>query len=160
MPRPRDMLPVSQGFPQYQQKRAAPVELTTYTLEATIIALKLELDGDYHMVIQGVSSRTMVAEVPTPTVEFIGDSPWRKQIALVRDAVDRKIVGSPSAQKVARGGAAHSAGDSTFAAPGPPKTSRVRIIGLGFFDVVQGQLGMAPNGIELHPVIGIQFLDR
>lgn len=69
------MLPVSQGFPQYQQKRAAPVELTTYTLEATIIALKLELDGDYHMVIQGVSSRTMVAEVPTPTVEFIGDSP-------------------------------------------------------------------------------------
>src|SRR5712692_8678211 len=61
LPRPHDMLPASQDFPQYQQKRAAPDELTIYTLDATITALKSELDGDYHLVLQGASGRTMVA---------------------------------------------------------------------------------------------------
>ncbi len=153
LPRPNDMLPVSQDFPQYQQKRAAPVELTIYTVDATITEIKLEVDGDYHLVIQGVSGRTMVAEVPKPTVPFIGNSPWLKQIALAREAVDKKIIGRyTSSQKL-------SAGDSTFAAPGPLKNSRVRVTGVGFFDVVHSQSGVAPNGIELHPVIGIQFLD-
>lgn len=36
---------------------------------------------------------------------------------------------------------------------------RARITGIGFFDIVHGQLGMAPNGLELHPVIGIEFLN-
>jgi hypothetical protein len=28
-----------------------------------------------------------------------------------------------------------------------------RITGVGFFDVLHGQTGVAPNGIELHPVL-------
>ena len=27
------------------------------------------------------------------------------------------------------------------------------LTGIGFFDVIHGQSGVAPNGIELHPVI-------
>jgi hypothetical protein len=27
-------------------------------------------------------------------------------------------------------------------------------VGVGFFDSVHGQPGVAPNGIELHPVLG------
>jgi hypothetical protein len=34
---------------------------------------------------------------------------------------------------------------------------RINIGGLGFFDELQGQVGVAPNGIELHPVIHIRF---
>ena len=29
----------------------------------------------------------------------------------------------------------------------------VRITGVGFFDYLHGQRGVAPNGIELHPVV-------
>jgi hypothetical protein len=34
---------------------------------------------------------------------------------------------------------------------------RGSIVGVGFFDVIHGQRGVAPNGIELHPVLGICF---
>jgi len=33
----------------------------------------------------------------------------------------------------------------------------VRITGVGFFDYIHGQHGVAPNGIELHPVLGVAF---
>ena len=33
----------------------------------------------------------------------------------------------------------------------------VRITGVGFFDYLHGQRGVAPNGIELHPVLGVEF---
>ena len=36
-------------------------------------------------------------------------------------------------------------------------TLRVRIMGVGFFDRPHGQWGAAPNYIELHPVLGIDF---
>jgi len=35
---------------------------------------------------------------------------------------------------------------------------RVRITGIGFFNKVHGQSGVAPNGIELTPVLSIQWL--
>jgi hypothetical protein len=31
------------------------------------------------------------------------------------------------------------------------------VTGVGFFDRIHGQTGVAPNGIELHPVLDIQF---
>jgi len=33
----------------------------------------------------------------------------------------------------------------------------VRVTGVGFFDYVHGQSGVAPNGIELHPVLDVEF---
>ncbi|HEX4629281.1 MAG TPA: hypothetical protein VH137_10885, partial [Gemmatimonadales bacterium] len=33
----------------------------------------------------------------------------------------------------------------------------VRITGVGFFDFRHGQRGLAPNAIELHPVIAVAF---
>ena len=32
--------------------------------------------------------------------------------------------------------------------------SRARVTGVAFFDFLQGQTGVAPNGIELHPILG------
>ena len=31
----------------------------------------------------------------------------------------------------------------------------VQVVGIGFFDNLHGQTGVAPNGIELHPVLSI-----
>jgi hypothetical protein len=33
----------------------------------------------------------------------------------------------------------------------------VRVTGVGFFDFEHGQTGVAPNAIELHPVLDISF---
>ena len=33
----------------------------------------------------------------------------------------------------------------------------VRITGVGFFDYIHGQRGVAPHGIELHPVLDMEF---
>jgi hypothetical protein len=35
---------------------------------------------------------------------------------------------------------------------------RARVVGVGFFDYNHGQTGVAPNGIELHPVLGFACL--
>jgi hypothetical protein len=32
--------------------------------------------------------------------------------------------------------------------------ARARVVGVAFFDFLHGQTGVAPNGIELHPVLG------
>jgi hypothetical protein len=29
------------------------------------------------------------------------------------------------------------------------------VTGVGFFDIIHGQTGVAPNGIELHPVLRV-----
>ena len=34
----------------------------------------------------------------------------------------------------------------------------VTVRGVGFFDRIHGQTGVAPNGIELHPVLAISFV--
>jgi len=33
----------------------------------------------------------------------------------------------------------------------------VTVVGVGFFDILHGQTGVAPNAIELHPVLQICF---
>lgn len=33
----------------------------------------------------------------------------------------------------------------------------VTVTGVGFFDPIHGQTGVAPNGIELHPLLSIDF---
>jgi hypothetical protein len=33
----------------------------------------------------------------------------------------------------------------------------VTVTGIGFFDPIHGQEGVAPNGVELHPILEITF---
>lgn len=35
----------------------------------------------------------------------------------------------------------------------PPEPGKATIRGIGFFDFLHGQTGVAPNGIELYPVL-------
>jgi hypothetical protein len=92
MPRPAGLEVLTADPPQFQNKRAQPVETTIWRVEGTVTVLKLEADGDYHLVLEGASGATMVAEVPTPTKAFVGDSPWIANIKEARQAVDDKLV--------------------------------------------------------------------
>jgi hypothetical protein len=92
IPRPPGLESPTADPPAFQSKRSQPVETTIWRMEGTITVLNQETDGDYHLVFQGASGATLVAEVPTPTKTFIGDSPWLGNIHDARQAVDDKLV--------------------------------------------------------------------
>src|SRR5438552_332418 len=116
--------------------RADPVELTVYQLEARLLWLFTETDRDYHLVLASPrdTTITMIAEVPDPGCAGACASGFASVYAQVRQKL-LDYLNSP--QSVAR--------------------PLVRITGVGFFDYIHGQRGVAPNGIELHPVLAVEF---
>jgi hypothetical protein len=114
--------------------RVAPVETTVWRVSARLTDYKAEEDSDYHLVIRDGAGRSMIAELADPACAE--GSPWQRQIASARDTFD-----------------AHLHATSSFRTTDVPVT----ITGVGFFDYDHGQRGVAPNAVELHPVLSITF---
>jgi hypothetical protein len=134
--------------------RTPGAEETVWELDATLTGYKHESDGDYHLVIADGQGHTMIAEIPDPAALAPG-SFFTEQITAARQAFDNQF----GLQLAA---AAQSTGTPQFAAavivPALiPASESVTVRGLGFFDFAHGQDGVAPNAIELHPVISIEF---
>ncbi|HZS08970.1 MAG TPA: lamin tail domain-containing protein [Blastocatellia bacterium] len=116
--------------------RVAPAETTVFVVNATLTLYKKEDDVDYHIVLKDESGNTMITEIPCPCC--VGaTSPFAAGIAQARATFD-----------------AHLTATTFFQTADVP----VRVTGVGFFDFIHGQTGVAPNGIELHPVLDIVFL--
>lgn len=115
--------------------RVAPVETTVYRLSATLTEYKLEADSDYHLVLSDGAGHTMIGEIPDPACVGAG-SPLLSGIQRARGEFDAKYTAS---------GSFHTA------------NVPVTVTGVGFFDFDHGQTGVAPNAIELHAVLDIQF---
>jgi Protein of unknown function (DUF3761) len=116
--------------------RADPVELTLYRVEARLLYLFTEADSDYHLVLASPrdTTLTLIAEVPNPGCSGACASGYAETYGRVRvKLMDR--LNSPQSE----------------ARP------LIRVTGVGFFDYLHGQRGVAPNGIELHPVIDVEF---
>ena len=186
MPRPDDSnhplpaTPESRFDQWWYEHRVRPVEVVIWQLDADITAVKSEADGDYHLVLQGDSGETMIGEVPNPDHQFIMDSPWTQNIQTARAVVDKIIGEDVSAQPFVQGPGKYLLPASTMpqqtesgaAMPvmnvvpegARPFKSKIRrratITGVGFFDVVHGQMGVSQsNGIELHPILEIRLKD-
>ena len=115
--------------------RVTPTETTVFAVSATITDYKLENDSDYHIVLQDPGGRTMIAEIPLPACVGAG-SPFLPSIGNARSQFNARLTATTS-----------------FKTANIP----VQIRGVGFFDVLHGQTGVAPNGIELHPVLDVVF---
>jgi hypothetical protein len=115
--------------------RVAPAENTVYVVNALLTQYKLEDDVDYHIVIQDPSGQTMITEIPSPACDGSG-SPFDAGIKLARQKFDGRFTAF-----------------SSFQVANVP----VQVKGVGFFDFLHGQTGVAPNGIELHPLLDIIF---
>ena len=113
-----------------------PQEENTYTVEGTIVGYKLEDDNDIHLAIADTTPpfATMIAEFPNKGCDV--GAVDEAQIDQARQAFETAF---PPATK-------------HFQTP----TGCVTVTGVFFFDRIHGQLGVAPNGAELHPVIGFQ----
>ena len=131
--------------------RSPGAEETVWQLSASLTGYKLESDGDYHLVIADGQGNTMIAEIPDPAALAPG-SFFARQIAAARQAFDGRFG--------ARAAAAAAAGPAGAAPALVPVSEPVTLVGLGFFDFPHGQDGVAPNAIELHPVISIQFVSQ
>jgi len=125
-------IPVPNTLPD--SARVQPTETTVWVLNATLVKYVRSFDSDYHMVISD-GTRTMIAEIPDPGCVGPG-SPFAAGIAHARAQFDAAFTAT-----------------TTFQTANVP----VQITGVGFFDHLEGQEGIAPNGIELHPIIDISF---
>lgn len=125
-----------------EDQRIAPTELQALQVTARLVGFKLEDDMDFHVVIADPadSSRTMIVEIPSPDCGSACRSGHSPEFIAARNAL------------VQRFGAAKSIFKNL------PSTL-VSITGIGFFDFIHGQTGVAANGIELHPVLHIKFLE-
>ncbi len=115
--------------------RIQPTETTVFQVQATLTEYKLESDSDYHLILSDGSGDTMISEIPSPT------------------CVGSSSVLLPGIQN------ARSEFDARYTATSSFQTANVPVIvtGVGFFDFFHDQTGVAPNGIELHAVLDIQF---
>jgi len=115
--------------------RVKPVETTVWSLDAILLRYKQETDSDYHLVLADTGGRTLIAEIPAP--ECVGpSSPFLPAMRAVRTAFTARFHPTPSFQRV---------------------SVAIHVAGVGFFDVDHGQSGVAPNAIELHPVLSIRW---
>ncbi len=115
--------------------RVQPTETTVFQIHATLTKYKLESDSDYHLILNDESGNTMISEIPDPAC--VGSSsPLLSSIQTARSTFDAQYTVT-----------------SSFQSANVPVT----ITGVGFFDFLHGQTGVAPNGIELHAVLDIQF---
>lgn len=114
--------------------RVAPHETSQYSLSATLSGYKLEADRDIHLVLSDSLGATVIAEIPAPACA--SGSPWQSRIAAARASFLRRFRVSEKYRR---------------------EKVPVRIEGIGFFDFIHGQTGVAPNGIEIHPVLAVAF---
>jgi hypothetical protein len=119
--------------------RIAPTEETTFRLTAQVEGMKLEDDHDIHLVIADLSNtaHTMIVEFPDVACDGAAQSSHKDEMAAARQQFIN-LFGQPSA--------------SHFTSI----SGTVVITGVGFFDFLHGQTGVAPNGIELHPALSIE----
>ncbi len=114
--------------------RVAPRETTQYQLSGTLIKYNKQTDKDYHLVIKDGAGRTMIVELADPNC--VSGSAFASGISRARSQFDARFVAT-----------------STMKTTSTPVTVR----GIGFWDYLHGQTGVAPNGIEVHPVLNITF---
>src|SRR5829696_1783717 len=113
--------------------RFGRTERTNFRLHVRLLSAKIEADGDVHLVIASLTSgRTMIAEFPSSACSGRSFAATRMQHAR---AAFELACGVQS-----RSGFTNLTGTAT-------------ITGVGFFDFIHHQRGVARNGIELHPVL-------
>jgi len=130
-------LPAPGSLPQ--ASRIAPTELTTFSVTANVVEFKIESDLDIHLVIADPndSGATMIAEFPN-AADCSGavSSTHRANMETARQALVT-LLGQPSSSHF------------NFI------NGTITLTGVGFFDFKHGQTGVAPNAIELHPVLSV-----
>jgi hypothetical protein len=129
------------------------VETTVYVINAMMTKYRGEPgDSDYHIIIEDGAGNTMIVEIPFP-----GDAQFPPPGCLGRCSATSRFNDDIANARVEFDDRYAPVPYDHFVVLDDPVP--VQVIGVGFFDLIHGQTGVAPNGIELHPVLDITFLD-
>lgn len=131
-------LPAPGGWSNTQPRQ--PSERIVYRVDALLIGAKVEDDGDLHVVIadRGQPSHTMIVELPSGECLSNTHLEITARILEARKLLLSKMRLSAKFKKL-------------------PKPVPIVVTGVLFFDKPHGQTGLAPNAVELHPVLDLEF---
>ena len=117
-----------------------PPERVVYRIQALARADKIEADSDVHLALADPAdaSATMIAELPAASC--LARSTEAPELESARTDLVAALGAPPTG--------------SRYHDLSPPRC--VTLTGVAFFDRIHGQRGVAPNGIELHPVLAFQ----
>jgi hypothetical protein len=117
-----------------------PPERVVYRIRALAVADKIEADSDIHLAIADPADpgATMIAELPAASC--------------LAESSEAPELESARADLVAALGAPPTG--SSYHDLSPRRC--VTLTGVAFFDRIHGQRGVAPNGIELHPLLAFE----
>jgi hypothetical protein len=127
-------LPSTRPLPQ--DGRIAPTETTIYSVTATLVAYRITTEEEIELVLSDEARRTIVAVMPSSDCGGGLGSRFYSEMAGARFEFERRFSPSSDYQEIAQA---------------------VEVQGVGFFNFIQGQRGLAPNGLSLYPVTSIDF---
>ena len=112
------------------------VEFKTFVVVCGIREYRREDDGDYHLVLYDLkdTNKTMIGEIPLTFCSSVSKSKYAKKFEQSADYFEQKVM------------------DKKY----KTKKGVYKIYGPAFYDKKHGQLGLAPNGIEIHPILSIK----
>jgi hypothetical protein len=136
--------------------RQPGAESTIWKISATLVAFKPEADQDYHLVIHDDSGNSMIVEIPDPTI-LTAACRFTEEITAARQAFDAKFGLQMKLLEHATALMAAQPNQEPLPLMITNVNTPVVVTGVGYFDEIHGQTGVAPNGLELHPVLNIEF---
>jgi hypothetical protein len=114
-----------------QRVRRGPIEHTVFRVRARVAQVITEDDSDVHLILRDL------------------DDPSQTIVAEIPDSICALTSRAASAYAEARRQLRRV-----------PRDGMVEVEGIGFFDFLHGQRGMAPSGLELHPVLSLRPIPR
>jgi hypothetical protein len=115
--------------------RRSGAERSVYRVTVLLMSMRTEDDSDVHLVVSDPKlGGSMIVEFPSSTCTTGGDKAERRSMRQARTDLAAACGGEVRSSPVTLTGTA-------------------TISGVGFFDVIHGQTGVAPNGVELHPAL-------
>ena len=117
------------------EPRLKPTEFRTFRVKAMLLRAKVAEDHDIHVVIAqpNRNRHTMIVEFPDTHCNGAARSPKKAAMRRARNQILEACGSIPHDFVLLEG--------------------QATITGVGFWDQIAGQVGVAPNGIELHPVL-------
>ena len=113
-----------------------PQEWQLYKTHCILTKLKLEDDGDYHLVLADSLGNTIIGEIPDPTCSSTKPSHHIGQYKTSRDFIDKHYTVTTSFQNL---------------------KAKVVVTGMAYIDPPHGQTGAAPNNLELHSILDVYY---
>src|SRR5205814_1301344 len=121
--------------------RRRGTERTVYRVKAVLVSMRREDDSDIHLVITDPKlGGSMIVEFPATGCTVGAEDAERHAMAQARSDLTAACGGEIGSTSVTL-------------------TGRATITGVGFFDLIHGQAGVAPNGVELHPALSFSSAD-